>query len=238
MWNFDAAVGVLRYQSTWRGCDMPDPSFATRTVFALSLFGVALAVSAARPDTTQAGGGCHMDDGSGYTEGPATVVRMDVCSFEPTVVRVPVGTNVRFLNTAQNEHAVSGRLNTWGSGDILAPGDEFSEQFNMAGTYPYACPLHPGMVGAVIVGEPGQAAAPMTEVATSAAASPTAADVAAPAAADVATSDRTASADIAPAALGGAVGGAVIGLLVGAFLARRRASATSPETARSSALDG
>ncbi len=74
---------------------------------------------------------------TGYTEGPATVVRMDACSFEPTVIHVPVGTTVRFLNTAQNEHAVSGRRQRGRSADILGPGDEFSERFDEAGIYPY-----------------------------------------------------------------------------------------------------
>jgi plastocyanin len=208
---------------------------ATLSAVTFAAVGLTVALIAANPATTEAGGGCHMDDGSGYTEGPATVVRMDACSFEPTVVRVPVGTNVRFLNTAQNDHAVNGRRNTWGNADILAPGDEFSEQFNVAGIYPYMCPLHPGMVGAVIVGEVGQAGAPVTEVGAEAA--PTAADVAAPAAADVATPDRTGSAGIVPAALGGAAGGGAIGLLVGAVLSRNRSSATSAGPARGQALD-
>jgi hypothetical protein len=41
------------------------------------------------PTLTAAGGGCHGDNGSVYTEGSATVVRMDVCDFAPTVSRVP-----------------------------------------------------------------------------------------------------------------------------------------------------
>ena len=98
---------------------------ATLSAVTFAAAGLALAVSVANPIATQAGGGCHIDDGQGYSEGAASVVRMDVCSFEPTVVRVPVGTNVRFINTAPNDHAVSGRRNTWGT-DILAPGAEFS----------------------------------------------------------------------------------------------------------------
>ena len=98
------------------------------------------------------------------------------------------------------------------------------------------CPLHPGMVGAVIVGEGGQAAAPVTEVGAEAA--PTAADVAAPPTADAATPDRTGSAEIVPAALGGAAGGASIGLLVGAVVSKRRPSAASADPARGRALNG
>jgi hypothetical protein len=91
-----------------------------------------------------------------------TVIRMDVCSFAPTVSRVPVGTRVRFLNTSTIEHAVVGRLTTWGS-EILSPGTEFSQTFEAAGTYPYTCPLHVGMVGAIVVGG-DQAAAPAAAV--------------------------------------------------------------------------
>ncbi|HEX7346507.1 MAG TPA: plastocyanin/azurin family copper-binding protein, partial [Candidatus Limnocylindrales bacterium] len=79
------------------------------------------------------------------------VIRMDVCSFAPTVSRVAVGTTVRFLNTSTIEHAVVGRSTTWGS-EILSPGNEYAERFDAAGTYPFSCPLHPGMVGAIVVG--------------------------------------------------------------------------------------
>jgi len=204
---------------------MPHRPVATRTVFALSLFALALAVSAAHLDTTQAGGGCHVEPVNGYMEGNATVVRMDACSFEPTVVRVPVGTTVRFLNTAPNDHAVAGRRNLWGHEDILVPGAEFSEQFATAGVYPYSCPLHPGMVGAVIVGESGQAAAPVTTAGAGSAPAPVSAA-------------EPGSAPILPTAIG-AVGGGVIGLLVGLLVARRRSAATATDAVRTTpALDG
>ena len=233
MGNFDAAVGVLRVSEHLEVCEMPHRPVATRTVFALSLFALALAVSAARPDATQAGGGCHVEPVNGYTEGNATVVRMDACSFEPTVVRVPVGTTVRFLNTAPNDHAVAGRRNLWGSEDILVPGAEFSEQFGTAGVYPYSCPLHPGMVGAVIVGESGQAAAPvMTAGAAPAPVSAAAGAGAAPAPVSAAEPEP---APILPAAIGGAVAGGVIALLVGLLVSKRRSTATVTDPVRTTA---
>lgn len=191
--------------------------------------GLAVSVTFASPATTQAGGGCHVDQGAGYTEGTATVVRMDVCSFEPTVVRVPVGTNMRFINTAQNDHAVSGRLNTWGSPDILAPGAEFSHRFSTAGIYPFTCPLHPGMVGTVIVGGAASAAAAVSDAG--------AATVSAPAA--TVTDVQTGWSGVVPAAIGGTGAGAVIGLLIGFLVARRRPAATPADAIRTSAaLDG
>jgi plastocyanin len=106
------------------------------------------------PALVQAGGGCHPGaDGSQYMEGDGTaVIRMDTCSFAPTASRVAVGTTVRFLNTATIPHQVVGRSATWGS-VLLEPGREHSETFAAAGVYPYACPLHPGMVGAIVVGD-------------------------------------------------------------------------------------
>ena len=121
---------------------------------------LALAAIAA-PTIVEAGGGCHGDgngDSAHMAADGTTVIRMDVCTFAPTVSRVPVGTTVRFLNTSTIDHAVVGRLATWGS-DVLSPGTEFSQTFEAAGTYPYTCPLHAGMVGAIVVGG-DQAAVP------------------------------------------------------------------------------
>ena len=99
-----------------------------------------------------AGGGCHGEDGSVHSEGDATVVRMGSCSFSPTVVHVPAGTEVRFLNTAQVDHLVVGESQTWGTPFALVPGKELARTFTEKGVYPFSCPLHPGMVGAVVVG--------------------------------------------------------------------------------------
>jgi len=202
------------------GIDMYGRSIAASfiAVFALSIGGDLI-----RPATVEAGGGCHMPDGSVYTEGPATVIRMDVCSFGPTVSRVPIGTTVRFLNTAPNEHIVTGRAGTWGS-DRLVPGAEFTRRFAEAGVYPYACPLHPGMVGAVIVGEVVPAAARLTaEESPSAASSVEAAKL-----------PQTDIAPIGAALLAGAVGGGIIGVSTVTFVARRRAGidADGPRSAR------
>ncbi|HET9083719.1 MAG TPA: plastocyanin/azurin family copper-binding protein [Candidatus Limnocylindrales bacterium] len=163
-----------------------------------------LILGAVAPLVVRAGGGCHAGgDGSVYTEGPATVIRMDTCSFAPTVVRVPEGTTIRFLNTATVQHQVIGRANSWGT-VLLEPGDERSVRFDDAGTFPYMCPLHPGMIGAVVVGSGEGAAGPPEPVAD-----PTASAVAAegaPASAQVSTDL------VAPVALAG-LAGVVIGLL-------------------------
>ncbi len=185
-----------------------------RTVATLFAALSLLALAAAAPLLVQAGGGCHAGgDGSAYTEGPATVVRMDACSFAPTVVRVPEGTTIRFLNTANVQHQVIGRANSWGT-VLLDPGDERSVRFDDGGTFPYMCPLHPGMIGAIVVGSGEGAAAPPELVAE-----PTHSQVAAggaPAPAQVST------ALLVPVALAG-----LVGLAIGFLVPRLRPRTTS-----------
>jgi plastocyanin len=106
-----------------------------------------------------AGGGCHQGIGAAPAEGNATVVKIDGCTFAPTVTRVPVGTQVRFLNTSPQFHDVTGRNGEWGS-DTLQDGQSFSHSFAVAGLYPYSCSLHPGMAGVVVVGSQVAAAEP------------------------------------------------------------------------------
>ena len=101
----------------------------------------------------QAGGGCHGGSGAVATEATSSVVKIDGCTFAPTVTRVPLGTEVTFLNTSQSPHDVTGRSGEWGS-QLLESGAKFSERFTAAGLYAYSCSLHPGMAGVVVVGSP------------------------------------------------------------------------------------
>lgn len=188
-----------------------------RTLGSLVLLGSLLLLIVVAPAAVKAGGGCHRPDGSVYTEGSATVVRMDVCSFAPTVARVPVGTTVRFLNTANLDHVVLGRSGTWGS-DTLRPGKEFSETFKAAGTYPFSCPLHPGMVGAIVVGPGVAAGAANVEAVTTGSVPSPALDAAAVVPA-VSGTDWT---PIGIAAMAGIGAGAIVATLVGGAMADRR----------------
>ncbi len=96
-----------------------------------------------------AGGGCHNNNPS--TDAAATAVLIRDCGFAPTIVRVPVGATVTWTNTEQLSHVVTGV--GWGQTQTLALGGTFSYTFTQAGIYPYSCFLHPGMDGAVVVGE-------------------------------------------------------------------------------------
>jgi hypothetical protein len=53
-------------------------------------------------------------------------------------------------------HNISGP--GWFEGE-LAPGRSVSRTFDAVGTYTFGCTLHPGMTGAVVVGEPEPIAA-------------------------------------------------------------------------------
>ena len=94
------------------------------------------------------------------SEGNATTVKLDKCAFFPTVAHVPVGTEVQFVNADMVGHEVVGANLTWGHHEkILGTGDQLGVKFAKAGTYPYTCMIHPGMTGAIIVGDAANAAA-------------------------------------------------------------------------------
>jgi MYXO-CTERM domain-containing protein len=124
----------------------------------LALLPFVLLLGWAAAGVAQAGGGCHGGEGTTATEGSATVVKIDGCTFAPSVTRVPVGTEVTFLNTSVSPHDVTGRNREWGTAS-LDVGESYSTRFRSAGVYPYSCSLHPGMAGVVVVGAPVAAGA-------------------------------------------------------------------------------
>jgi plastocyanin len=125
-----------------------------RTVtFSLALLPCILVLGWAAAGVALAGGGCHGGEGAIPSEGTATVVKIDGCTFAPTVTRVPIGAEVQFLNTSLTSHDVTGRAGSWGSGNMPS-GAAFAARFAVAGVYAYSCSLHPGMAGVVIAGGP------------------------------------------------------------------------------------
>jgi plastocyanin len=125
--------------------------------FALILVGTPLAVAA---------GGCV--NHSLADEAAASTISIRDCAFAPTVTRVSRGATVSWKNVDKLPHVISGV--GWGSvsgyastdGSMLQPGSTFSHTFTTPGVYPYACYLHPGMSGVVIVNDVDAAAAPTT----------------------------------------------------------------------------
>jgi plastocyanin len=97
-----------------------------------------------------AGGGCHSAPTASHGD---SVEISDLC-FDATVLYVEPGTEVTWTNLDSTTHDVVGVGDTWGDpGLSLLTGDDVSYRFDADGVYPYACWLHPGMVGAIVVGD-------------------------------------------------------------------------------------
>ena len=185
-----------------------------RSIATAALVPFLLLIAALAAPATQAGGGCH-GPVTPPGDGEASVVKIDGCMFYPTIARVPVGTAVRFLNTGEVPHNVTGVVGTWASGE-LANGAEYRHAFAAPGVYPFACTLHPGMNGAIVVGgDAPLAAAPAAPAMTT-----TSAD---------ATPTETSAVDLAPLAITGLAGlgiGAIGGALAAGVISARRRQAT------------
>jgi plastocyanin len=94
------------------------------------------------------GGGCHAP---GASEGVGSTVETRGACFVPSVLRVEPGATVNFVNRDGIGHNLSG-VNLGGF-DELGPDAVVTHHFESVGTYPYACNLHPGMTGAIVVGD-------------------------------------------------------------------------------------
>ena len=120
----------------------------------LTLVGSLLVWLAAVP-IVSAGDPCY----HGFSMPPETTassaqVSLLPCAFSPTVTQVDVGETVTFTNGTDFTHLVTGANQAWGSRDIeLQPGATTSYTFDTAGAYPYACALHRGMAGVILVGD-------------------------------------------------------------------------------------
>ena len=87
------------------------------------------------------------------SEGDEPKIKMAPCAFSPTVVRVAPGTTVEWFND-QTPHLLTGANQEWGSrDDEIGPREMVAYRFDKPGTYPYACALHRGMAGTIVVGD-------------------------------------------------------------------------------------
>jgi plastocyanin len=120
---------------------------------------LAATVLAAAP--AEAGGGCHAP----ATEARGTTVALTDLCFTPTVLRVAPGTAVTFVNRDTITHPLSRPGGDWywdGAG-----GTRSTVRLDQAGTYPFFCYAHPGMVGVVVVGDGQGLGASVTGLAAS-----------------------------------------------------------------------
>jgi plastocyanin len=98
---------------------------------------------------TQAGGGCHEP----ATEAETNTVELRNLCFGPTVAHVDEGAEVEFVNRDDMTHNIVGLGARWGEPVGMNGGETRRFTFSEAGIHPYACTLHMGMVGAVVVGD-------------------------------------------------------------------------------------
>ena len=125
----------------------------TRAAIVLVL---AVAVAAVLPVARAGAGGFCMGyvGGESLTDTVGDGVSMHDNCFSPTVVRVEAGDTVTFVNKDKVVHAVGGAVGSFGDPhDEIAPGESVRYRFDVEGTFPYVCIYHPGMAGAVVVGD-------------------------------------------------------------------------------------
>jgi plastocyanin len=84
------------------------------------------------------------------SQATGTTVELKAACMTPTVLRTDPGTEVTFVNRDEMTH------NLYGIGlavSALEHGQSATVRYDRPGTYPFACTIHPGMVGAVVVGD-------------------------------------------------------------------------------------
>lgn len=71
-------------------------------------------------------------------------------SFQPALLKVPIGSAVTWTNKDEEPHTVVSTDNVFKS-RALDTDESFSFTFGKAGAYKYFCSVHPRMVGTVLV---------------------------------------------------------------------------------------
>jgi plastocyanin len=82
--------------------------------------------------------------------GNAVQVIMSNRSYDPQQLTIKTGETVTWVNQDAPKHDVVADNGEFKS-DLFDKGGTFSFTFTKAGTYPYHCSIHPGMVGTVVV---------------------------------------------------------------------------------------
>jgi hypothetical protein len=69
------------------------------------------------------------------------------------ILRVQPGETVTFFNRDGLDHMVTGAAMAWGDFAQIKAGKSLKNRFMVPGIYPYACKLHFGMSGAIVVSD-------------------------------------------------------------------------------------
>ena len=112
------------------------------TIAVLATIGASAGVTVAN-----AGGGGHCEP----SEGDGSVIELSGACLLPSTVRADTGETITFVNRDPMAHNVSGT--GWGQYEDMAQGERFTTSFLDEGIFPFACTLHPGMNGIVVVGD-------------------------------------------------------------------------------------
>jgi plastocyanin len=96
----------------------------------------------------------HGFDLPARTDATEAQVKLMPCAFAPTVTRVAPGTTVQFFSGPDFVHLLTGANQEWGSrDDEIQPDSVVAYRFDKPGIYPFACALHRGMSGTIVVGD-------------------------------------------------------------------------------------
>jgi plastocyanin len=106
-------------------------------------------IVAAGPADAGGGGGCFAP----VTEASGNSVLMRRYCFRPTILHVRPGDAVTFQNRDDAAHVVNGANYSFGKYRDYDLGDIRTFRFDESGVYPYVCYYHPGMSGAIVVGD-------------------------------------------------------------------------------------
>jgi plastocyanin len=141
------------------------------------------------------GGGCHRP----ATEARGSTLALTELCFSPTVLRVEEGSQVTIVNRDPMAHPLARPGGEWGwDGNV---GGRATVRLDKAGTYPFFCFVHPGMVGVVVVGDGQGTGSGVVEVADAADTASASASGAEPAAGGTTTGGAAAAADRGPSQL-------------------------------------
>ena len=117
----------------------------------VAIVGLGLALAGCKKAAGPSGGGGGGGGGTSATVSiPVTDYGGNVTpSFSPTTISIPAGGSVTWRNSDTVDHTTTSDTNLWNGS--LGVGASFSRTFATAGTFPYACTVHSGMSGRVIV---------------------------------------------------------------------------------------
>jgi plastocyanin len=122
-------------------------------VSAILMFAIACGGGDATPPTTPSPAPSPTPTASGSSSSvtiPVGAASLGNRAYAPDDLNVAVGATVTWTNTDSTSHTSTSDVTGFDSG-IVAPGGQFSFAFQTAGTFPYHCAIHPGMVGTVVV---------------------------------------------------------------------------------------